>query len=315
LAKFLLDHYGYPSTKAFNEVPVGISRGMKNTPQDLAASVREFLLAGNKKIKLKISPEKDIPYIKAVREVITSKDIVLSADANASYDELKSDHIDRVFNIAHIVDLLEQPFSYDDLWGHAMLVSLIVKNNLPTKICLDESIRHLKDLRNFVSQISVLSDMPLKMFSNNIAVNIKISRVGGLSESMKIAKYCLENDIQIMPGGMHEFDFGQAAIVSFNSINSDFYPGDSEGSETYYAGALTAIQGERFEGLKTNRFGGLTVPKGIGLGVGDLLWGELKQVGPKSYISSIDVSSGSWSPKWNTNLLYKLKEDLKGQMY
>jgi len=315
LSTFLLNHYNYPSINSISKVPVGISRGMKSTPEELAESIKEFLLAGNKKIKLKISPEKDLAYIDAVRNVITSKDIVLSADANASYDEMNSDHISRVFNISHKVDLLEQPFSYDDIWGHAMLVSLLVKDKLSTKICLDESIRHLKDLQNFISQISTLIGAPLAVFSENIAVNIKISRVGGLTEAMKIAKYCLDNNIQIMPGGMHEFDFGQSAIVSFNAINSDFYPGDSEGSETYYAGALTFDRGARFEGLKTNRDGSLNVPIGIGLGVGELAWGELQQIGSKSYISTVDISSGNWAPKWNSILLDTLKSDIGKQMF
>ncbi len=313
LSEYLLLEYSYPSSSKISEVPVGVSRGMKDTPEELAHSVREFILAGNKKIKLKISPERDLAYIDAVRNVINSPEITLSADANASYDETIKDHVDRVLEIATKVDLLEQPFAYDDTWGHALLLGLIVKHSLKTRLVLDESIRTLKDIKNFISQVEIILQKPAKEFFNNIAINIKISRVGGLYEAMQIAKFCLDKGISIMPGGMHEFDFGQSAIVSFNSINSAFYPGDSEGSETYYAGSLTSINGERFTGLETNPRGNLTVPCGVGLGVGSLIWDELIEIGKNSYISSLDLNSGRWNPKWNLDLLEKVKKDISSQ--
>ena len=315
LNRYLLSHYKYPANNIITEVPVGISRGMKSSPEELAKSVLEFIRAGNKKIKLKISPDKDLEYIEAVRNIIKSQDITLSADANSSYNELDEDHFNRILDIVSKVDLLEQPFSYDDTWGHALLTSLLNKKGLKTKICLDESIRYLKDLKNFVSQVEMILNLPVEEFSHSIAVNIKISRVGGLYEAMRIAQYCMDKNIDIMPGGMHEFDFGQSAIVSFNSINSNFYPGDSEGSETYYCGALTALDGKRFEGLKTNENGNLSVPVEPGLGVGSLIWDELLQIGPFTYISKLDLDLNRWSPDWNPVLLEKVKKDVQSQPF
>jgi o-succinylbenzoate synthase len=308
LNRYLVDHYQYPGDQLLTEIPVGISRGMKNTPEDLALSVMEFVNKGNKKIKLKISPQKDLEYIEAVVDKTRDFDVKIMVDANSSYDEQDKDQFEKIVSIAPLVYMIEQPFSYDDIWHHAQLVNRLIADKISTKICLDESVRCLKDVKNFINQIAMISGKTLQEVNSKVAINIKISRVGGLSEAMAIALYCKQNGIHIMPGGMHEFDIAQAAIVAFSSIDPSFSPGDSEGAETYYCGALTKVEGKRVTTLNTNPRGNLDVPTAMGLGIGEIDFDELTEIKKGVYISSIDVAAGRWSPTWNKNLLEQTKE-------
>lgn len=302
LCKYLNDHYKYSDIEPLYEINVGVSRGMKNTPEELASSVDEFIKNGSKKIKLKIAPNKDVSFINAVLKKINfDKNIYLSADANSSYNEFDTSHVSIVHQIARLVNLLEQPFSFDDIWNHALLVKYLIENNIECKLCLDESIRSLKDILNLISQIEKATNKNIQSIAKYIAINIKVSRVGGLTEAMNIANYCKVNNISIMPGGMHEFDIGQAAVVAFSSLDDSFYPGDTEGSETYYNGSFTIKDGLQFDGLKTNTNRKLTVPRGAGLGIGSINYKLLKEVKKDVYIVKNDM--------WNEDLLKKALEE------
>src|SRR5699024_12131750 len=115
----------------------------------------------------------------------TFTDFTLMSAANSPYI---FDYFD-LCNRLHAFDLMmiKQPLASDDIIDHAQL-----QKQIETPICLDESIHSLEDARKAV-----------ELGSTKI-INIKIGRVGGLTEAKKIHDYCTENDIPVWCGGMLE---------------------------------------------------------------------------------------------------------------
>ncbi|WP_339250075.1 o-succinylbenzoate synthase [Sporosarcina sp. FSL W8-0480] len=194
-------------------IEVGISIGIQENLERLIEKVQGYLDEGYKRIKVKIKPGADIDVIRRLREAFPN--IPLMADANSAYS---LDDIDLLKQLDEF-DLLmiEQPLAYDDIVDHAVL-----QKELKTPICLDESILSLEDVRKAV-----------EMGSTKV-INVKIGRVGGLSEARRIHDYCMENGIPVWCGGMLEAGIGRAHNIALTSLPNFIFPGDTAGSSRYW---------------------------------------------------------------------------------
>ena len=65
------------------EIPTGVSLGIQESPAKLAEVAARHVAQGYQRIKLKIAPGRDLPFVAAVRERFP--DILLSVDANSAY--------------------------------------------------------------------------------------------------------------------------------------------------------------------------------------------------------------------------------------
>lgn len=195
------------------KIEVGISIGIEENIEDLKALVRSFLAEGYKRIKVKIKPGYDVEVMRALREAFP--DVAMMADANSAYT---LEDIDRLKQLdAFNLTMIEQPLASDDIIDHATL-----QKQLRTPICLDESIHSLEDTRKAV-----------ELGSTKI-INIKIGRVGGLTEAKKIHDYCMEKDIPVWCGGMLESGIGRAHNVALTTLPNFILPGDTAGSSRYW---------------------------------------------------------------------------------
>jgi len=196
-----------------SEITVGVSIGIQETKEDLLEKVEELLKQGFKKIKIKIKPGKDIEYLRSVREKFG--DIPVMADANSAYtlDDLE------LFKEMDSLNLMmfEQPLAHDDIIDHSIL-----QNAIQTPICLDESIHSVEDARKAI-----------ELGSCKI-INIKIGRVGGISEAIKVHNLCQENNIPVWCGGMLESGIGRAFNVAITSLPNFTIPGDTSPSARYW---------------------------------------------------------------------------------
>lgn len=196
-----------------NYAEVGISIGIDD-PVLMLNDVEKALSAGYKRIKVKIARGKEISILNTIRD--TYPNIPLSADANSDYtlsdmDLLKS--LDR-FNLLY----LEQPLSHDDIIDHSIL-----RKNIKTPICLDESITSYE---NAVKAFEIgATDI----------VNIKPGRVGGLANSLHIAKTAREHDGHAWVGGMLETGVGRAFNIALASTKLIDYPGDTSPNSRYFS--------------------------------------------------------------------------------
>jgi len=220
------------------KIEVGISIGIQKTPEDLIEVVRKSLEEGYKRIKVKIKPGLDIDIIRALRTAFP--DVPLMADANSAYTLADIDLLKQLdaFNLM----MIEQPLASDDIVDHAKL-----QKELKTPICLDESILSLEDTRK-----------AFELGSTKI-INIKISRVGGLTEAKKIHDFCMAHGIPVWCGGMLESGIGRAHNVALTTLPNFLLPGDTSSSSRYWEEDIITPEVIAEDGY-------ITVPKAYGIG-------------------------------------------------
>ena len=196
-----------------DKIEVGISIGLQPTDEQLIKTIQHYLNEGYKRIKVKIKPGKDIELLHTIRQAFPT--IPLMADANSAYTLEDMERLKKLdeFNLM----MIEQPLAHDDLIDHALL-----QKQIKTPICLDESITSLEDTRKAI------------LLGSCGVINIKIARVGGISEAKRIHDYCMEHHIPVWCGGMLEAGIGRAQNVALTSLDNFIMPGDTAASSRYW---------------------------------------------------------------------------------
>ncbi len=222
-----------------DRVPAGVSVGIQKDISTLLNVVGSFVDQGYQRVKLKTKPGWDVEPVRAVREKFP--ELPLSVDANAAYTPA---------NLAHLKELdkfrllmIEQPFHYDDLWGHARLA-----RELQTPVCLDESI--------FSPQRAWEA---LELGACRI-INVKQGRVGGLSAALEIHKLAVERGVPLWCGGMLETGLGRALNVALAALPGFVLPHDISATDRYYREDVAHPPFKLEDGH-------IRVPQGPGLGV------------------------------------------------
>jgi len=225
-----------------DRVPCGVSLGIEERTDDLLGLVKEFVSSGYRRIKLKIEPGRDMEVVRAVRAAFP--DTPLSVDANAAYDRETARALSPLDDLG--LEYIEQPLAEDDLAGHAEL-----QGRLATPICLDETI---------TSHVAARSAIDLGACR---VINVKVGRVGGLAEALRIHDLALEAGVPLWVGGMLETGVGRAVNVAVASLPGFTLPGDTSASDRYFHRDLT-------EPFVVQSDGTMAVPEGPGLGVAPL---------------------------------------------
>ncbi|WP_332646445.1 o-succinylbenzoate synthase [Lysinibacillus sp. 54212] len=194
-------------------IDVGISIGIQPSIEKLLHVIAGYLEEGYKRIKVKIKPGWDVEVISAIRDRFG--DIPLMADANSAYT-LDDVELLKQLDAFHLM-MIEQPLAHDDIVDHAIL-----QKQLRTPICLDESITSLEDARRAIE------------LGSCSVINIKIGRVGGITEAKKIHDYCAEKNIPVWCGGMLEAGIGRAHNIALTSLSNFVMPGDTAASSRYW---------------------------------------------------------------------------------
>lgn len=197
-----------------DEIDVGVSIGIEKSIEDLLQKIERFLQEGYKKIKVKIKPGYDIEPLQKIRERF-GYNIPLMADANSAYTLQDIKKLKKLDPLKLL--MIEQPLGFDDIVDHAKL-----QKQLTTPICLDESINSKEDARKAI-----------ELGSCKI-INIKIGRVGGLSEAKKIHDLCAEYNIPVWCGGMLEGGIGRAHNIAITSLANFTIAGDTSASSRYW---------------------------------------------------------------------------------
>jgi len=223
-----------------HEVLSGVSVGIQDSISELLERIASFLDQGYPRIKIKIKPGWDVGACAEIRKVFP--DIKLQVDANAAYvlaDRAILRDLDE-FGL----EMVEQPFAGDDLWDHHLL-----QQEMKTALCLDESAKSEAWVRQ-----------ALEMESCRI-INIKVGRVGGITEAMKIHDLCQQQGVPVWCGGMLETGIGRVHNLHLASLPNFSLHNDLSASRRYFHEDL--IEPE----VKITSHGTLAVPEGPGLGV------------------------------------------------
>ncbi|MFC7783931.1 o-succinylbenzoate synthase [Rossellomorea sp. GCM10028870] len=221
-----------------DRIEVGVSVGIQQTETLMLKQIEDYLKEGYKRIKVKIQPGWDIGIIRSIRQEFPK--IPLMADANCAYS-LNDIEILKALDDFDLM-MIEQPLDHDDIIDHAKLQS-----QLKTPICLDESIHSFEDARKAI-----------ELGSCKI-INLKIGRVGGLTESRKIHDLCVEHDIPMWCGGMLEAGIGRAHNIAITSLGNFTLPGDTAPSSHYWKRDIIQPEVDMEDGY-------IVVPEAPGIG-------------------------------------------------
>lgn len=197
-----------------DRVATGISIGIQSSPEELVKRAKAAQAQGYNKIKIKIAPGSDLPFVRAVREALGPEAHIM-ADANSAYtldDTALLKRIDE-FNLV----MIEQPLGPEDLVRHAKLQAQI-----RTPLCLDESITSVERAEDMIA------------LGSGRIINIKPGRVGGFTQSIAIHNLCQKNDVPVWCGGMLESGVGRALNVALASLPNFALPGDLSPSSRYW---------------------------------------------------------------------------------
>lgn len=229
-------------------VSAGISIGIQPSPTVLVDKVSQAVKQGYQRVKVKIKPGADYQYLKAVRDHFP--DLMLMADANSAYRLADTDHLKQLDELGLL--MIEQPLEADDLLHHAKLQA-----ELTTPICLDESITSLADAQAMI-----------QLGSGRI-INIKVSRVGGLTVARQIQRLAMAHHLPCWCGGMFGSGVARATDIAAASLPGYTLPNDISASNRYFAHDIIK------PAIKLTN-GQIKVPTGDGIGY-DLDWDIIRQ--------------------------------------
>ncbi|NLS10649.1 o-succinylbenzoate synthase [Nesterenkonia sp. MY13] len=221
-------------------VIAGVSLGIEPSIDELLTQVEKHVSSGYPRVKLKIAPGWDVEPVKAVREAYPELDV--HVDANGAYPgDAEAFEILRALD-PYGLTMIEQPFAPRNFLDSARL-----QQQLQTPVCLDESVETLDDLAT-----------ALELKAGGV-LNIKVSRMGGLTAARKAHDLAQEAGWPVWCGGMHEFGIGRLANVAISSLPGFTLPSDVSASQKYYAEDI-------IEPAVTADAGVVVVPSSPGLG-------------------------------------------------
>jgi O-succinylbenzoate synthase len=221
------------------ELPSGVSVGIKPTLEALQEAVGKELAAGYQRIKIKIKPGWDAEPVRMLREKFPR--IRMMVDANSAYRLADTPLLQQLEGF-HLM-MIEQPLGWDDIFSHVEL-----QRKLQTPICLDECIHELEQAR-----------AAIELGACKI-INIKLGRVGGHNRVRRVHDLCQQHSVPVWCGGMLESGIGRAHNIALSTLPNFTLPGDVSASARYWKQDL--IEPE----VKVTPQGTILVPQGPGIG-------------------------------------------------
>jgi len=185
--------------------------------------VEEALSRGYRRIKIKVAPGWDSAPVAVAREALAGSGVPLTVDANGAYEWPEHESNLRALDQAGLL-YIEQPLAPDELVGHARL-----SRHLSTPICLDETLQDSRAAR----QIAELEGPRVW--------NIKVHRVGGLSEVCRIYRVAQDVGAELWAGTMPESGIGSQAAIAVAALPGFVYPSDVEPSARWFGKGVDVI--------------------------------------------------------------------------
>jgi O-succinylbenzoate synthase len=198
---------------ASRPVTAAATIGIEPTVDDLVERAAAAHEAGYGRIRVKIRPGWDVEPLRALRD--RAPQVPVIADGNGAYG---------VDDLVHLRDLdglgllaLEQPFP-----ARALDLSARLQAEIGTPVCLDESVKDRADLER------ALAAGAARM------VNVKIGRVGGLSEAVRVHDLCRAHGVACFVGAKYELGIGRWTNLALATLPGMTLPSDVGPADRYY---------------------------------------------------------------------------------
>jgi O-succinylbenzoate synthase len=194
-------------------IPSGVAIGIYDHTEALLERVDRYIAEGYQRVKLKIQPGWDIEPVASVRARFP--DVPLMVDANASYSIADQ----KIFQELDTFGLLmiEQPLAPEAHDEAAQLQRI-----LRTPLCADESAESPEALGSLIEKGAAR------------IVNIKIQRVGGLSEACLMLEQARAAGLECWVGTMPELGVASAQGLHLAAHAGFTYATDIEASARWY---------------------------------------------------------------------------------
>jgi o-succinylbenzoate synthase len=191
----------------------GVAIGIYNEIDELLDRVQRYTAEGYQRVKIKIEPGWDFVPVAAVRKRFPN--VPMMVDANAAYSYADVELFRELDDLGLM--MIEQPFAREAYDEAAEL-----QRELRTPLCADESAESLEALQALIEKRAAR------------IINIKVQRVGGLSEAFSMFKAARREGLECWVGTMPELGIASAQGLHFASLDGFAYPSDIEASSRWY---------------------------------------------------------------------------------
>jgi O-succinylbenzoate synthase len=216
-----------------------VAIGIFDTIDELIERVERYVAQGYQRVKIKIQPGWDVEPVSRLRTHFP--ELPLMVDANAAYT-LADKSIFRELDRFGLM-MIEQPLA-----ASAIDEAGELQARLETPLCADESADTLATLNELIEKQAAR------------IVNIKVQRVGGLSEALLMLETARAANLQCWVGTMPELGIASAQGLHLAMHSAFAFPTDIEASSRWYVDDII----EPLIDIDANGF--ITIPPGIGTG-------------------------------------------------
>jgi o-succinylbenzoate synthase len=235
-----------------NKVLTDITLSIK-TPRQMAKDAVKAVKKGFKALKVKvgISPQKDVERVKKIREVVGSE-IAIRIDANQGWKARQAINILKKLE-PYDVEFVEQPIKAEDIYE---LAKIRKRSSIP--VMADESVHSPEDAIKIIQ--AEAADL----------INIKLMKTGGIWKALKTAAIAEAAKIPCMVGCMGESNLGITAATHFAAATRNVRYADLD-SDILLLDRLVRKEGAKLKNSER------ILPKKTGLGIttlDDRLLGE-----------------------------------------
>jgi O-succinylbenzoate synthase len=207
-------------------IPCGVALGIPadRSTRTLRRAVETALGHGYRRVKIKVAPGWDAKPVRAARAALAGTDIPLTVDANGGYEWPAHERSLRALDEEELL-YIEQPLAPDELLGHVHLSKILL-----TPICVDESLHGARAARQLVE----LGGPPVW--------NVKVHRMGGLTEVCRVARIAREAGVRLWAGTMPESGLGSQAALAAAALPGCVFPSDLEPSARWFGPGVDVIE-------------------------------------------------------------------------
>jgi o-succinylbenzoate synthase len=223
IATLLAERLGVTSAP---RIPCGVALGIPpdRSIRTLQRWIEDALTHGYRRVKIKVAPSWDAEPVAAARRALQGTDVPLTVDANGGYAWPEHESALRGLD-EHELLYIEQPLAPDELIGHVRL-----SQTLRTPVCVDETLHG----ESMGRQLLAL-DGPRVW-------NVKVHRMGGLTEVCRVVRLAREHGVRLWAGTMPESGLGSQAALGAAALPGFVYPSDLEPSTRWFGPAADVLE-------------------------------------------------------------------------